>query len=64
MVKYHMVTILAGGWGQGRVPGEGGQGGAPKLKCSDFHNLDVYGIPMVRPTTWYNFFLKILSISW
>ena len=41
----------------GGGPGEGGQGeGAPKLKCSDFHNFDVYGIPMGRPTTWYIFF--------
>ena len=52
--------LRSGGGPWGRGPG----GGAPKLKCSDFHNLDVYGIPMGRPTTWYNFFLKILSISW
>ena len=51
------------GLGSGGGPGEGGQGGAPKLKCSDFHNLDVYGIPMGRPTSWCNYFLKILNIS-
>ena len=54
-VKYHMVTLLAGSWGQGG-PGEGGQGGVLKLKCSDFHNLDVYGILMGGTTMWYSFF--------
>ena len=37
-----MVTNLPVGWGQ-VGPGVLGHGGVPKLKCSDFYNLYVYG---------------------
>ena len=34
--------------------GEGGKGGAPKLKCLDFQKVYIFGKLRARSTTWYS----------